>query len=211
MKLETALAPGVALVDVSNEMPREVNPRTPGDKPLHKRRALHRIERIYCHHSGSEGAPGLQGAKNSARYVVQKRGFHCAAYHYWIPADPLYWVEIGLALCAEPPAPIAMLRLNADSERTWHTGRHANTHGISVCLQGNLNKRDMTPFQKECMEALLPWLARRHFPETWEGPVTYQLPKDWLSWHSDSGQYGGKPKAACPGSYCEAWLRDYLA
>ena len=200
-RLEAVLAPGVVLVDASAMMTRAVGKT---GKPLRRRRPKTAIERVYVHHSGAEGRPGLWGAEHSASYVVEKRGFHCAAYHYWIPRAPLYWqgrlkstheLTRGASI-----AGLAVLRLNLDSERCWHTGGKANTHGVGVCLQGNLNRLALSHQHKECLEALLPWLKERH-----------NLNGDWLSWHSQAGQYGGKPKKACPGKFTEDWLRycDY--
>lgn len=226
MRLETELSPGVVLVDVGKEMPRQTRNEYPDEVLIHRRRQLSAIERVYVHHSGAEGKPGLLGAENSARYVVNHRGFHCAAYHYWIPSEPIVWRRLEAELQSAPGAtelvvrpdavPFAVLRLNADSERTWHTGGKANTHGIGVCLQGNLNKRDLTDFQKECMEALLPWLCEYYDMCEYD----YREPsKTWLSWHSASRPYvgarwlkkHGDVKKACPGKYTEQWLREYLA
>lgn len=176
------IAWGVALYDVSIRLPKR-GPRT---------RPLSSIRRIYVHHSGRLGKPGFEGALNSTRYVMQQRTprFRCAAYHYWIPAEPV----------RDEASNLVLFRLVPDHVRAWHTGSRANTHGLGIALQGNTTTRELTESHVECLEALLPWLRERYAD---------QLADTWLSWHSDAGQYGGKPKKACPGKHAEQWLKAY--
>ncbi len=142
------------------------------------------IKRIYVHHSGRAGKEGLEGAKNTSRYVVRHRGFPGPAYHYWIPFTGT-----------------SIYLLNDVFRRCWHTGGAANTHGIGVCLQGNTTLKPMSEFQCEALHDLLKFLRVGHVLSS----------KNPVSWHSASAKYGGKAKAACPGSHATAWLKGWCA
>jgi N-acetyl-anhydromuramyl-L-alanine amidase AmpD len=176
------LAGGCALWDIS--------------KLLYRHRTKHfgnrkTVERIYLHHSGARGFPGFDGAANSARYVVNERGFPGPAYHYWLSYAP----------DVDANNRLVVYQLNPDRTRVWHTGGEANDHGIGVCWQGKLTGEEWRPSQEqyEMAEALLPWLLADH---------GLLLPGA-LSFHSEAGKYGGKPKAACPGEHIETWARNY--
>ena len=188
--LDTRLALGVHLWDASHLMPRIEAKR--------KQRPVKGIDRLFFHHSGALGRPGLAGALASANYVVKHRKnkagdparFPGPAYTFWIPAEDLR--DSSGALC--------VLRLNVDSERSWHTGSKANDRGVSAVFQGNTTARPMTHSHEECAEALIPWAVKRY---------GLRLP-DGLGWHSIAKESGGRSKAACPGKGAEAWLRGYL-
>lgn len=175
----TVIAPGIALWDVSTQMPMRSSllRRSP-------------VRRVYVHHSGRLGAPGLAGARNSTRYVVERKGFPGPAYHYWLP-----YAEVR-----DERGNLVVYQLEREYVRAWHTGGEANAHGLGIALQGNTNRRPMSDFQIELLEALLPWLRARH---------ATTLAPTWLSWHAEAGRYGGRPKPACPGKHAEAWLKAY--
>lgn len=175
----TPIAPGISLWDVSSQMPERRRPQTRGA-----------ARRLYVHHSGRLGAPGVEGAYNSARYVVEHKRFPGPAYHYWLPyadARDVFGNRV-------------VYQLESERVRAWHTGGAANGHGLGVALQGNTNRRPMSDNQIELLEALLPWLRQRH---------AATLASDWLSWHSEAGHYGGREKRACPGRHAVEWLRAY--
>lgn len=177
------IAPGVALYDVAHLLPGH------GGYPARDVRA---INRIYVHHSGRLGRAGFEGARNSARYVVEQRGWPGAAYHYWIPYETLRDLEGRLVL----------LRLQPVYARCYHTGGDANTRGIGVVLQGSTTARPMSYSHVEGLEALLPWLH--------EQMQQHSRPaRQWLSWHAEADRFGGDVKPACPGRHAEQWLRDY--
>ena len=186
---ESKLVFGVHLWDVSHIMPRIESKR--------RRRDVAGIDRLFFHHSGALGRPGFAGALASANYVVKQRknkdgkraGFPGPAYTFWIPAEDLR--DSSGALC--------VLRLNTDTERSWHTGGKANGRGVSAVFQGNTTARPMTHSHEECAEALIPWAVRRY---------GLRMP-DGLSWHSIGDESGGSSKAACPGKGAESWLRGY--
>lgn len=180
-KYEAEIAGGVALYDVSHLMPRHPKKKVPT-------REAKGIVRQYHHHSGALGAKGYEGAFNSARYVVEQRGFPGAAYTYWLSYEP--------DIAADR---LAIYRLNRDDAHSWHTGGKANAHGVAVCWQGNLSETNPSDAQYEMAEALIPWLIERH---------GMALP-DCLSWHSEAARFGGRSKKTCPGPHVSAWLESY--
>ncbi len=177
-------APGVALWDVSDRMPQGSHSRAT------KRPKGQVIDRVFVHHSGALGKPGVAGARNSAAYVTQKRDFPGPGYHYWVPFEEL----------RDDDGRLCILRLVPDVTRAWHSGSVANHRGVGVALQGNTTARPLSYSHEECLEALIPWLVTR-----------FALPMpEGLSWHSDAARSGGRSKAACPGVNAEAWLKGYL-
>lgn len=176
---------GIALYDVSRALPRREHPRRKDVRPRGAR-----IERIYVHHSGALGRGGWYGARNAVRYVVDKRDFPGAPYHFWVPHDE----------ARDSTGRRVVFRLAEDEYRCWSQGDKANDHGISVCLQGNLVD-GMSHHQEEVLEGLLPWLLSRHGLRQW-------LPMS-LSYHAEAGRYGGRSKATCPPEAVRAWLDDY--
>ena len=185
--LEAQLAGGVALYDVSHVLPVHRTER-------YAVRDAGAIKRVYVHHSGALGAAGYAGARNSAAYSVAPRvgsvkGWPGAAYHFWICAEPL----------RDRDGNICVLRMNRDETRCYHTGGVCNAHGVGVVLQGNTSAAPLAESHEECLEALLPWLRRRH-----------DLDAEWLSWHAESKRFGApKNKASCPGKHAESWLGAY--
>jgi len=178
---EAQIAGGVRLYDASHLCPRTQKRR--------KVRNVDAIDRLFVHHSGALGKEGVRGALNSASYVVKKRKFPGPAYTFWVPFEALRDAEGHLVI----------LRLNEDSERSWHTGNRANDRGVAVALQGNTSKRPLSFSHEESLEALIPWCVERY---------NLSMP-DGLSWHSKAEGDGGRSKKACPGSNAEAWLKGY--
>ena len=180
-ELEARLAGGVHLWDVSHLLPRTKSTK----------RDEGGIDRLFVHHSGALGRPGFAGALASTRYVVTKRepAFPGPAYTYWIPAED-YRDDEGA---------LVVLRLNPDSERSWHTGGKANTRGVAVALQGSTTARPLTHSHEECLEALLPYCIHRY------GLVMPEA----LSFHAEADKHGGRKKTSCPGIHAEAWIRGY--
>ena len=180
--LETMLAGGVALYDISHLLPT--------GKRAYSKRSAKKIVRAYFHHSGALGASGFKGPYNSTKYVVDNRGFRGAAYHFWFPYEE----------CKDAEGNLVVFRLNKDETRSYHTGKKANTHGIGCCFQGNLSKIPMSANQEELAEAFVPWALEKY-------PLA--LDNTPLSFHSESGKFGGKPKPSCPGPHVTKWLVDY--
>lgn len=178
------IAGGVALYDVSHLLPRHKTKR-------YEMRTAPTLPVAFVHHSGALGRAGLDGVIASARYAIRepsegrrKTVFPGLAYHYWVPYRAVH----------DEDGRLVVYLGNHETLRSWHTGGEAND-GIGVCLQGNLTVRKISASQVECLEALLPWL----------GVGTTRA----LSWHSESGSYGGSGKPSCPGRSAEAWLTRY--
>lgn len=181
-KLETMLAGGVALYDISHLLPtgsRKYSTRDPDG-----------IVRAYFHHSGADGAQGFDGPYNSTKYVVEKRDFRGAAYHFWFPFEE----------CKDEAGNLVVFRLNKDETRSYHTGLKANTHGLGCCFQGNLSNKLMSANQVELAEAFVPWVLENYLLELDNTPLSY---------HAEAARFGGKPKPACPGPHVTKWIVDY--
>lgn len=172
------IAGGVYLLDIRERMPVVARPVLRGGA----------IRRVFVHHSGASGRPGIAGAIASARYSLVTRGWRMPGYHLWIPEAP------------EDPGRVEVYQCAPWSWRCYHTGGAANTTGLGLALQGNKTRDPLTRNQTEALEALLPWLR----DNVLEGGA-----EDWLSWHSESKQYGGSGKKSCPGANAEAWLKSY--
>jgi hypothetical protein len=181
---EATLAGGVHLLDVSDQLPTRGDGWGARSEP---------VQRLYLHHSGRLGRPGFDGLSASARYSVSSRGWAGCPYHYWVP--------YGHGMPED--APIQVYRANADDRHSWHTGLAANASGIGIVLQGDLRSQRPSAYQIEALEALIPWLQDRHL-------ATLSADR-WLSWHSESGDFGGRGKASCPGPHVEAWAREWRA
>ena len=183
-----ALTPdsGVAVWDVSHLLP------TKGGKPQPERKPGAKIVRCYVHKSGGEGGPGFAGLLASARYVVGKRGFPGMPYTFWASTVP----------DVDTDGRLVLYRGASDIRRTWHTGGPCNDHGVSLALQGNLSKRDLTPDQRRVAEAGLAYVLAR-YPDL--------DPIEPIGRHSQAKQYGApKNKQICPGAYGERWLDGWL-
>lgn len=180
--LETMLAGGVALYDVSHLLP--TGPRRYGT------RNPDAIVRAYFHHSGADGRPGYDGPYRSTRYVVENRDFRGAAYHFWFPYEE----------CKDSEGNLIVFRLNNDETRSYHTGLKANTHGIGCCFQGNLSNKPMSANQEELAEAFVPWILENY-------PL--ELDNTPLSFHAEASKFGGKSKPTCPGPHVTKWITDY--
>lgn len=180
-KFEADLSTDVALYDVSDRLPKHATKRY--------EERTGKIERIYLHHSGADGAEGVDGLFASARYCVHGRDWPGEPYTYWLPTKP----DI------DTNEKLVVYRCNPDNLRTYHTGRAANGHGIGVAFQGNHTKKPASEAQLICASALINWLLNRH---------SLTLP-DALSWHSEAEKFGGKGKASCPGQPIISWARVF--
>jgi hypothetical protein len=188
---EREISPNVVIWNVADEMQRHQTRRYARRNDV--------IRRIYVHHSGALGKPGIMGAFNSSRYDVTygKPPFPGPAYHLWIPYSPLL----------DSKGRKVVLRMNADTTASWHTGGTANQHGLGVCFQGDhsggKNGLPLSDFQTECASALLPHLISTH-GET----IDHEAP---VAWHAVAQHYStsnGKP--SCPGAHTVAWLTEWL-
>jgi hypothetical protein len=178
----------VALYDVSALLP------TKKGRPQPARPAGAKVRRLYVHKSGGEGGPGLPGILGMTRFVVQKRMFPGAPYTFWAATAPERDTEGRLVL----------YRLVADDRRSWHTGGVCNDHGVSLALQGNLSRRELTRDQRIVAESCVTYVTTSgRYPD-----LDTAAP---VSTHSRAKTFGAKKsKSICPGSYAEAWLWPHL-
>lgn len=172
---EADLGMGIALYDVSFLL------------PVHrakKYRARHAgvIVEQYVHHSGRLGRPGFSGMYNSARYVVNSRGWPGLPYHTWISREPVYDDE-GRSV---------VFRGQPDTARTYHAGSGPNDRAVAHCLQGNTTRLSPSVFQLQCLGALIAWYRERDV-----------LP---VFGHCEAG-FDGHAKATCPGDGAMCFLR----
>lgn len=180
----------VRIVDISPQIARYL----PSDPT---RRDVSGIDKIFVHHSGFNGARGVNGALNSTRYVMKFRDFEMPPYHYWLPQEPIDDGEV------------VIYQLAPHDWRCWHTGGEANERGVGVVCQGNRNLRysrdhQLPPHQEIGLNALIPYLygsALDNRVDLWHS--------DWLSWHSEGDRFGGRKKDACPGRFLQTWLAEY--
>ena len=186
--LEAVMAPGVALHNVADRLPRGRHRRKTRRPPGQA------IDAVFLHHSGALGRDGVRGAVDSARYVIKNRGFPCAPYHFWAPRTELRDAKNRLVL----------LRLVPNETRSWHTGGRANDRGVGIALQGNTSKLPVSWAQVELLEAFYPWISE-------ELGLPWSHIESWLGWHSIARRWGArKSKPACPGVDGERWVRGYL-
>jgi len=173
---------GVVVYDVSHLLP------TKKGRPQPARKPGARIVRCYVHKSGGEGGPGFAGLLACARYVVTHRQFPGCPYTLWASTVP----------DVDADGRLVLYRGAADDRRTWHTGGVCNDHGVSLALQGNLDRRDLTPDQARVGAAALAYVLRR-YPDL--------DPAEPIGVHSDAKRFGApKNKTVCPGRYALAWL-----
>lgn len=177
------IADGVAYIDVSAALPRHPTKRWP-------RRKLP-IRRLYVHHSGAAGQPGIEGAVNCADYTLHARdGWAGMPYHWWLPEAPLYDVE-GRAL---------VLLVNHLDVISNHTGG-LNQDGEGIGLQGNKTRAPLTDHQNHTLDALLSWRLSQ---------LQSLDPQHPIGWHSIAHVFGGRSKPSCPGTFGEEWIRAWL-
>jgi len=179
---------GSALYNVADLLPRHPRKR-------YRRRDPADVGVIIVHHSGrlSRHYQRFDGMRNAARFVVAQRtdprdgskGWPGFPYQAWIPYGDLYDVD-GLRV---------WFRGQPDDARTWHTAG-LNRRGWSVCLQGSLSKHAPSAFQMATLADAMPWITNRFF-------ITD--PRNVIG-HCEASRFGGKSKAACPGSHAVAWL-----
>lgn len=176
--LEVELAPGVGLRDVSQLLPAERAPR----------RALSRIRCVYVRHSGTTGRPGLAGLQVHTALALRAYRLPCAPGHFWLPNESESIVR----------AQDAVLRIAPDDWRTPHTGGRADTHGLGILVQGDLDARPMSELQQHGLHALLGWIRKRY---------ASQLEADWLRWQRAPSAMG---KRRSSGLHLVAWLQGYV-
>ena len=178
--LEAILAPGIALYDVVQQLPR--------GRGRYRHRPASAIRRIYVHHSGADNARinGYEALHVSAVYSTGVRNWPGCGYHYWVSRDP----------DRDALSRLIVYRANYDATRSYHTGLAANGHGVGVALEGDTTRQGMTGRQERCLGALVSWLIARH---------SLELPTG-LSGHWEAWRYGGKPKRSCPGRAAQAWV-----
>lgn len=178
LDVESELAPGLMLADASGVLPARRVPK----------RAVSRIRRIYVRHTGVPGRPGLAGAEVHTALALRAYRAACAPGHYWLPTKPI----IG------PDSQTGVLRLAPDDWRAPHSGGRADTHGLGILVQGDLDRQPLSPLQQQGLSALLAFLRKRY---------GRQLDADWLSWARAPVAVG---KRASSGRYLVAWLQEYL-
>lgn len=181
---EADLSVQVALYDVSALLPRRAHRRGLDIRPDEAR-----IDRVLLHHSGALGRRGFEGALRAVEFAVRKRRFPGAPYHFWVPHEPVF----------DSTGRIVVYRLAEDAYRAWHTGAEANDFGVGVAVQGNTSKNGLSESQRQCLEALFPWLAERH-----------GIDRSRFGAHREGKKFGGrKNKWACPGKEAFAWLKEW--
>ena len=188
-EFEARISGGIALYDATAIMPRREEKR--------RKRDPSKVTHLFIHHSGALGRPGVDGAWASANYMVNTRKrkngkrLHAPgpAYTFWAPYEDLY----------DDKDRLVVLRLNPDSERSYHTGGIGNVIGDALCLQGNTSTRPLSHSHEEILEGFIPW---------WTARKKAVMP-ECLSMHSESKPFGGSGKRACPGKNAEAWLNGY--
>ncbi len=183
---EAQLSPDVMLYNASSLLATHKTKRYRKKKP-------EKIKRVYIHHSGADNPEidGFRAMAASARFVTQHRGFPGFAYTYWVSI-----MADRDSLCR-----LVCYRGQPDDVRSWHTGLLANAD-IAICLEGNTSKLELSSDQEQVLEALVPWLLKRHW--------RIKLPHG-LSMHSEAWKFGGRRKKACPGSHAEEWVKAYRA
>jgi hypothetical protein len=170
----------VVIYDASRLLPRH---RT----KVYRTRSEQSIRRIYVHHSGSLGKPGLAGLIASARYVVKERGWPGCPYHLWVPYQDLL----------DESGDRVVYRAQPNTARTYHAGSAPNDKGLAIALQGNLTSADMSEHQLEVLPVLIEHLAQ-------ELGIT-----DIPLGHFQATD--GHVKASCPGRSGKAWLLGWKA
>ena len=180
---EADLTREVAIYDIADLLPRIPHRRSRDQRPTGAF-----IDRTILHHSGALGRGGYEGAFRAVKYAM-KRGFPGAPYHYWIPFEPVF----------DASGRYVIYRLAEDEYRAWHTGAKANDFGVGVCVQGNTSRNGLSDAQRVCLEALFPYLMRRHDLEA----------RDFGS-HREGKKFGAKRnKWACPGKEAFKWLKEW--
>lgn len=190
-EFEASPAPGIALWDVSADLPQpkrwyRKKKRPKGEYP----------RRLFTHHSGAtrNTDDAWMEVFASVNFAMRQRDFKVRPYHFAIPRNDIF----------DDAGRRVMFRLAPDDERCWHTGGRANDEGWGVVWMGQLNPKldfavEPTHHQIECAEAFYPWMSKSR------GLV---MPMQF-SYHSEGAMFGGRRKAACPGSIVEAWVDRY--
>lgn len=177
------IADGIAIWDVSVQLPQHPTKRYPKRKKA--------IRRVYVHHSGASGKGGVDGAINCADYTIHARDWAGIPYHFWLCEDTV----------SDPDGRTLLLQTQPLDVVSYHTGG-LNHAGIGVALQGNKTRDGLTASQLHCLDALLSWLLSGQLPS-----LDAEAP---IGWHSIAHVFGGKRKPSCPGTHTETWLREWL-
>jgi hypothetical protein len=185
-----------------------------GTKPKYAQRKLTaadvEIIRVYNHHSGAKGRDGFAGLKASVGYstrdkkktrVVKSGPNKGTRREYtergWPGGPYTFWNCVKADMDAEGRKVI--YRVNKDELRTYHTGSQANDHGVGLAWQGNLTVIKPSQDQIGGATVLNAYCV-----------VRYKLSENKpFSWHSESKEFGGSGKAACPGPHVEAFVGAY--
>lgn len=178
-RFEALLSADLALVDVSDLLPARRAPR----------REVSRIRKVYVRHSGVPGRVGLAGVEVHTALALRAYRGPCAPGHYWLAADPLIDLDW----------PTAVLRTAPDDWRAPHTGGRADTHGLGIVVQGDLDVAPMSTFQRLALAALLSRLRKTY---------AQQLDADWLCWERGLSATGRQRSS---GSHLVGWLQAYAA
>lgn len=165
-------------------------------------RPANRVDTIIVHHSGADGAPGVEGAVNSAQYLVnvakrkerERRGKY-PGYDYPYPAGPAYtyWIP------SSAPDGVEVYMTNPANYWTMHSNK-LNKRGLAVCLQGNhqrLQGNDKR-WQYEVLCLLLDYLK-----DAWG--ITPRR----IVGHNELNRLGGHAKPSCPGPVASAIVEAY--
>lgn len=190
--LEAKLSDQVALYDVSHLLP-----TGPGE---YRFRPPEKIDKLFIHKSGADGADGFAGLYNMARYCSAEwgRGWPGSPYTCWNCKVPDY----------DPVGRFAIYRAQPDHLRTYHTGGAANGRGVALAFQGAYDGQwdllasgrprvevEPTEAQMICAEAFIPWALQK-----------YGLTVEDIAGHWEADKFGGRRKPICPGDYLRAWL-----
>lgn len=182
-RFEAEVAPGIAVYDVAALLPRHKTKKW-------KNRPLTAIEHLIVHKSGADGPEGFRGAKGSARFSVNHRGWAGTGYHFWISSVP----------DVDEDGRRVIYRLNGDEVWCWHTGGRMNRIGMGIAVQGRFSGEvgnRPNDGQVEMLDALVAYLSRDLGVE-----LGHDEERGWgLTGHWEHG------KPVCPGEYLKGWVR----
>jgi hypothetical protein len=161
-----------------------ISNKLPKGKPVKRKES---IVRLFFHHSGADGKQGLQGVLNTVNYFMNVRGYDKRPYHYYLNYVPDKASDGSLII----------YQLSDDSEICYSTGG-CNNNSLGIVFQGNLSKKGPSQEQIVMFNYLTDLLVKKY---------NLSLPNG-LSFHSEAGKFGGKPKPTCPGPFVEALVKE---